>query len=141
MMEASKIQLSKSEARINRWGLMLGIIIWFLDLNAVYALPSLACKWGWFPFTLARIPGLVFFEGIITLLALALILVIIFQTWRIWRRFQTAPPRDNPHALNDTEKDRRSLMAFVAMLLNGFFFLSIIAFFVPMLALNACNLG
>ncbi len=120
---------------------MFGIAIWFIDLNTVYALPSLACEWGWFPFTIAGIPGLVFIEAIITFIAMLLMSFMIYLPWRNWRKFQAAKPTDNPRLLQDTEKDRRSLMAFVAMLANSFFFLFILATFVPILALNACVRG
>lgn len=140
-MDATKVQQPKSIDRLTRWSLMLGILIWFVDLNTVYSLPSVACEWGWFPFTIAGIPGLVFVEGIITVVALLLMGWMVYLPWRSWRAFQTESPRHNAQILKDTEKDRRSLMAFVTMLLNSFFFLFMIAFFVPMIVLNACAKG
>jgi hypothetical protein len=140
-MNVPKAQLPKANERLTRLSLILGITVWFVDLNTVYALPSLACNWSWFPFTIAGIPGLVFVEGMITLIDLLLMLYLIYLPWRNWRAFQTEKPKDNPRMLHDTEMDRRSLMAFVAMLLNSFFFLFIIAFFIPMITLNACVQG
>lgn len=140
-MDVSKVQLPKENGRLTRWSLILGVIVWFLDLNAVYALPSLACQWGWFPFTIAGVPGLVIVEGIITFIFLLVMAYLIYLPWRNWRAFQMQKPADNPQILNDTEKSHRSLMAFVAMILNSFFFLFIVTFFVPMLALNACARG
>ena len=137
----SKAQLSKTEDRLTRWCLFLGVTIWFLDLNTVYALPSLSCEWGWFGFTIAGIPGLAVIEAIITLIALLLMALMIYLPWRNWRKFQTEKPMDNPQLLQDTEKDRRSLLAFVAMLLNSFFFVFLIAMFVPIFALNVCARG
>ncbi len=140
-MEISKVQLSKADERRTRWSLILGILIWFIDLNMVYALPSVACEWNWFPFTIAGIPGLLLVEGTITLVSMLLMAWMIFLPWRNWRAFQTKKPLDNPQIMKDTGKDRRSLMALVAMLANSFFFLFIIAFFVPMLSLNPCARG
>ncbi len=144
-MDVQKIQLSKADERLTRWSLILGITVWFIDLNTVYALPSVACNWSWFPFTIAGIPGLVFVEGIITLIDLLVMLYLIYMPWQNWRAFQaekrTGNTPDNSQVLNETEKDRRSLMAFVTMLVNSFFFLFIIAFFVPMITLNACAQG
>ncbi len=137
----SKVQLSKTEDRLTRWCLFLGMIVWFIDLNTVYSLSSLACEWNWFAFTFAGIPGLVIVEAIITLIALLLMSFMIYLPWRNWLKFQTEKPTENPQMLKDTEKDRRSLMAFVAMLLNGFFFLFLVATFVPMLVLNVCARG
>ncbi len=140
-MDVPEVQAPKINDRLTRWSLVLGIIIWFTDLNTINALTSTACKWGWFPFTIAGIPGLLIVEGIITLTALLLMLVVIYLPFQNWRKFQTEKPLGNPRMLKDTEKDRRSLLAFVAMLLNSFFLLFIIAFFVPMLSLNMCVRG
>lgn len=140
-MHAAKVQKPTIIERLTRWSLALGILIWFLDLNTVYSLASVGCEWGWFPFTIAGIPGLVFVEGVITLVALLLMGWLIYLPWRKWRAYQTAPPGHNAQILNDTEKDWRPLTFFVSMLVNGFFFLFMIAFFVPMIALNACAKG
>jgi uncharacterized membrane protein len=140
-MDLSSVPISESEDRLTRWCLFLGITIWFIDLNMVYALPSLSCEWGWFRFTIAGIPGLVMIETIITLIAMLLMSVMIYLPWRNWRKFQTEKPTANPEILQDTEKDRRSLLAFVAMLLNSFFFLFMIATLVPILALYVCARG
>ncbi len=140
-MDISKNQPPKTGSRISKLSLYLGILVWFVDLNTVYALPSVACEWGWFPFTIAGLPGLVWIEGIITVISMALMLYLIYASWRNWRQFQSKKPADNPHLLKDTERSRRSLMSFAAMMVNSFFFLFIIAFFVPMLSLNACIRG
>lgn len=140
-MGSTPVQLSKKEDRLTRWCLFLGMIVWFLDLNAVYALPSLSCEWSWFQFTIAGIPGLVIIEAIISLIAMLLISFMIYLPWRNWLKFQTQKPTTNPRMLQDTEKDRRPLLAFVAMLMNSFFFLFIMATFVPLFALNVCARG
>ncbi len=140
-MDVVKEQNDKAGERLTQWCLVLGITLWFIDLNTVYALPSLACQWSWFPFTIAGIPGLGFIEAAITFVDMLLMSFLIYLPWRNWRKFQSEKPVDNPRMLKDTEKDRRSLLAFVAMLLNSFFFLFIVAFFVPMLTLNACVRG
>lgn len=141
MMDSAQGPLSKTEDRLSRWCLFLGMLLWFADLNTVYALPSLSCTWGWFSFTVAGLSGLAVVEAIITLIAMVLMSVLIYLPWRNWRKFQTERPMENPRMLNDTEKDRRSLIAFVAMLLNSFFLLFIVATFVPMLVLNVCARG
>lgn len=140
-MDVSKVQLTKREERRTSLSLFLGIAVWFIDLNAVYALPSLTCNWNWFPFTVAGIPGLLIVEGLITLIAMALMLFLIYLPYKNWRAFQSERANGSPHRLMDTEKDRRPLMAFVTMLVNSFFFLFIIAFFIPMIALNPCAAG
>ncbi len=118
--------------------LLAGAVIWFLHLNLAYGLASLTCKWGWFSFTLAGLPGLLVVETLITLVALPLMLVAIYLPFRDWRRFQTEKPSDNPHLLHDTEKDRRPMVAFITMLLNSLFLLFVIATLVPIFTLNPC---
>lgn len=140
-MDIFKNKSSQKENRQPLLSLFLGMAVWFIDLNALYALPSLACKWGWFPFTVAGIPGLLVIEGIITLVSMLLMLYLIYLPWRNWRAYQTEKPQNNPRLLNDTEQNRHPMMAFIAMMLNSFFFLFIIAFFVPMITLNACIRG
>src|SRR4051794_3735459 len=116
-------------SQIRQW-LLLGIIVWFVHLNVVYNLASLACTWSWLAFTIVGISGLQLVETIITLIALPLMLFLIYRPWRAWRTFQTHPPPANPHMLEDTEKDSRSLAACMIMLLNCLFFLFVIAWFV-----------
>jgi hypothetical protein len=119
--------------------LMLGTLVWFVHLNLVYNLASLACTWSWLAFTIMGLSGLQLVETIITLIALPLMLFLIYVPWRVWRRFQTKQPPANPDMLEDTEKDWRSLVAFIVMLLNSFYFLFIVSMFVPIFALGPCG--
>lgn len=132
-------QLNKSQERQTQWSLFLGIAIWFLHQNILNALISVSCKWGWFTFPVGGLSGLQFVEAVIGLIAVLAMLVVIYLPWRNWRSFQGKKPTDNPQLLEDTEEDRRPLLAFVAMTLNGFFLLFVIATFVPMFALKACG--
>lgn len=134
-----RVQLTKAEEQQTRRSLFLGILIWFLHLNLLNALISVSCKWGWFTFPVGGLSGLQFVELVISVLAVLLMLFMIYLPWRYWRSFQTEKPTDNPQLLQETEEDRRPLLAFIAMLLNGFLFLFVIATFVPMFALKACG--
>ena len=134
-----KLQLSQPSEQQTRWSLFLGIFIWFLHLNIVNALVSVSCKWGGLTFPVGGLSGLQFVEAIITLITVLLLLFLIYLPWRFWRSFQTEPPTRNPDMLHDTEIYRRPLMAFVAMILNGFLVLYVIATFVPMFSLKACG--
>src|SRR5437867_6478158 len=103
-MSVQKVQLSKSDERQTTLSLYLGITVWFVHLNAVYALASVSCKWRWLSFTVAGLPGLEFVQTIITVIAFLLMLLMIYLPWRNWRRFQSVKPTDNPRMLQDTEK-------------------------------------
>src|SRR5581483_2638293 len=138
-MEMQLGQLFEGEERQTRWSLFLGMTIWFLHLNTLNALTSVSCRWGWFDLTIAGISGLKIVELIITLIAIVLMLVVIYVPARNWLRFQSDKPTDNPRMLQETEQDRRPLLAFIAMLLNSLFLIYVFAFFVPMLAPHACG--
>jgi hypothetical protein len=129
----------KTDEQKTQWSLVFGITVWFLHLNTLNALTSLSCKWGWLSFTIAGTSGLKFVQLLITLVALLLLLGMIYLPWRNWRQFQTDKPIENPQLVQDTDKDRRPLVAAMAMLLNSFLFLFELAFIIPLFTLNACG--
>jgi len=139
MIDMPRVQLTKAEEQQTRRSLFLGISIWFLHLNLLNALISVSCKWGWFTFPTSGLSGLQLFETIISLVAMLAILFMIYLPWRNWQKFQSEKTTKNPQLLQDTEEDRRPLLAFIAMMLNGFLFLFVIATFVPMFTLKACG--
>ena len=130
---------TNEDLRQTKRSLLLGIALWFMTLNVVYALASVGCYRGWFSFSVASFSGLQVIETIVTLASLAVMLRLIFVPWQRWRRYQSNKPLSNPHLLEDTDNDRLALVAFVVMLLNSAFLLFVIASFVPILALSACR--
>ena len=138
-MHMPAIDLSKPSEQQTQWSLFLGITIWFLHLNIINALISVSCKWGRLTVPVAGLSELQFVELILSLIAILLMLFFIYLPWRNWRSFQTEQPTQNPDLMRDTEIYRRPLMAFIAMLLNGFLFLYMLATLVPMLSLKACG--
>lgn len=127
--------ISEKRDRSTWWSFLAGIVIWFVHLNVVYPVTSVACKWGWFPFAVGPISGLQAIQTLLTAIAVVLLSVTIYVPWRTWRRSQT----EEAHLLRQTERDRRPLMAFVTMMLNSTFLIYAIATFVPVLALNPCG--
>lgn len=134
-----KIDLSQPSEQQTKWSLFLGILIWFLHLNIVNALISVSCKWGGLTVPVGGLSGLQIVTILITILTILLLLFLIYLPYRLWRSFQTERPVQNPDILYDTEAYRRPLMAFIAMMLNGFLILYVIATFVPMFSLKACG--
>ncbi len=142
MMELTdmpRVQLAEPNEQQTKWSLFLGITIWFLHLNVLNALVSVSCKWGGLTFPVGGLSGLQFVEGIISLITILAMLFLIYLAWRQWRSFQTQKPTTNPDLLYETEEYRRPLMAFIAMLLNSFLALYIMATLVPMFFLKACG--
>ncbi len=121
------------------WSLFLGMLVWFLHLNIINALTSTACKWSWLDTRILGLSALQWVQILVTVVAMALIGWFVFLSWRNWRSFQKKAPIDNPQLLTDTEKDRRPLLAFVGMTVNGFFFLYVIANFIPIFVLKGCG--
>jgi len=116
---------------------LFGIVVWFLDLNVVYPLTSVSCHWGWFPFTIAGIPGLRFIQLVVTVSAAILLLIFIYLSWRNWHPFQRKPQLP----MTQTEADRRPLIAYVVMLLNCLFLLFVLASAVSIVTLTPCVSG
>jgi hypothetical protein len=140
MEVTTKLQTQRDDRQI-RLSLLAGIAVWFLHLNTIYALASLSCRWNWLPFRLSSLAGAQVLETIITLVAVLLLALLIYVPWRRWRAYQGRQAADQPHMLADTERDRRPLLAFVTMGLNGFLLLFAIALYVPIFALRACGQG
>jgi uncharacterized membrane protein len=134
-----RAKVTKAEEKHIRWSLFLGITIWFLHLNILNALISVSCKWGGLTFPVGGLSGLQLLEGILTLITVLAMLYLIFLAWQPWRNFQTEKPLTNPQLLQETEENRPPLLAFIAMVLNGFLVLYIIVTFVPTFALKACG--
>src|SRR5215216_4563847 len=139
LMNMPAVDLSKPSEQQTQWSLFLGILIWFLHLNIVNAIISVSCKWGGLTVSVGGLSALQIVSIIISLITLLLLLFFTYLPWRNWRSFQTEQPTQNPDLMHDTEIYRRPLMAFIAMLLNGFLSLYVIATLVPMFSLKACG--
>src|SRR3954453_4334972 len=122
-MSAQAYETVRVNDRRTWQSLFFGIVVWFLDLNIVYPLTSVSCHWGWFPFTIAGIPGLRFIQLVASAIAAILLIVFIVLPWRNWRPFQHDPRLP----MTQTEADRRPLMAYVTLLLNSLFLLFVLA--------------
>src|SRR5919206_4565397 len=133
-----RAQLTQAEEQLTRRSLFLGITIWFLHLNILNALISVSCKWGGLTFPVGSLSWLQILEAVITLITVLGMLYLVYLPWQNWRSLQTEKPPSNPQLMEDTEEKRQSLMAFIALALNGFLTLYIIATFVPMFFLKAC---
>ena len=133
------IDLSKPSESQVRWSLFSGIAVWFVHLVVLDALISVSCKWGGLTVPVGPFSGLQFVEAVINLISVLAMLFLIYLPWRQWRTFQSENPVRNDDLLQDTEKYRRPLMAFIAMMLNTFILIYMIATFVPVFALKTCG--
>ena len=134
-----RAQLTQAEEQLTRRSLFLGITVWFLHLNILNALISVSCKWGGLTFPVGGLSGLQLLSAGLSLITILGLLYFIYLSWRNWRHLQTEPPPKNPQLIQDTDEKRQALMAFVAMGLNAFFALYVLATFVAMFSLKACG--
>jgi hypothetical protein len=133
------INLSKPSEQQIPWSLFGGITVWFLHLNILDALISVACKWGGPTFPVGGLSRLQILEAVISLITILLLLFLIYLPWRMWQSFQSEGSIHNPQMLENTEKKRQALIAFIAMLLNSFFAVYVLATFVATFSLKACG--
>jgi hypothetical protein len=138
-MAASTTKLPKKEQQQTQSSLFRGMLVWFLDLILLNSLNSVACEWHWLTSTVGWMDTLQFLEIGISLVALVLIGYLIYVPWRNWRGLQRQQPAQNPHMIEDTQEDRGALLSFLAMGLNAFFFLFVIATLVLMFSFTACG--
>ncbi len=138
-MARSTTDLPPKEQQQTQRSIFLGMLIWFVDLVLLDALTSNACNWHWLTNTIGWLDALQFLEILISLVALALIGWLLFVGWRNWRTIQRRKPVQDKHTMEHTEEDRGALLSFLAIGLNSFFFLFVIATLVPMLSITACG--
>jgi hypothetical protein len=112
-----------------------GTLVWFLHFNIDYPLTSLACRWGWFPWTVAGMPGLKVVQLTVSIVSAVIVAALGLSCLREWRRAGS----DEDDEKRETESARVSFMAFVTALLNGLYLVIIVLSFVPVLTLNPCG--
>jgi len=134
-----RAQLTQVEEQLTRRSLFLGITVWFLHLNITNALISVSCKWGGLTFPVGGLSGLQLVSAGLSLITILGLLYLIYLAWRNWRSLQSEPPPRNPRLIEDTDAKRQALMAIVAMGLNSFLAVYVLATFVALLSLKACG--
>lgn len=138
-MAASTTKLPQKDQQQTQRSLLLGMLIWFLDLTVLNALNSVACEWHWLTNMIGWMDVLQFLEIAVSIVALALIGYLTFVAWRSWRSVQRKQPAQDEHTFEHTEQDRGALLSFLAMGLNSFLFLFVIATLVLMFSFTACG--
>ena len=138
-MTTSTTKLPPKEQQQTQRSMLLGMLVWFLDLTVLNALNSVACEWHWLTNMIGWMDVLQFLEIAVSIIALALIGYLTFMAWRNWRTVQRKQPAQDEHTFEHTEQDRGALLSFLAMGLNSFLFLFVIATLVLMFSFTACG--
>ena len=114
------------------WTLFTAPTIWAFHFLVCYVSAAVYCaKAGIVPFSFdAMRLGL----GVITLVALAGIVLSAYLAWRQWGFGSGDPPHDAP-----TRQDRRYFQGFATLLLSGLSFAAVAYMAVPMIFIAECQ--
>ncbi len=134
-MATHTTELPQKDQSKTRRSLIYGMLLWFVHLNAVNALSSVACKWGWLDFHVADMPGVQLVDVIITVVAAVLMALLIYIPWKNWQRLKTS----RRETLEEAEVDRGAFTSFLAIGVNSFLLLFMLAVLVPIFALRGCG--
>ncbi len=114
------------------WTLFTGPTIWAVHFLVCYTTAAIYCeKAGAAPITFAQMRLLL---ALITLLALAGIVLSAWLAWRQWGFGSGDPPHDAP-----TREDRLLFQGFATLLLSGLSFVAVLFGAVPLVLIGACQ--
>jgi hypothetical protein len=103
-------------------GIFVGPVVWFLSLEANFALAPLMCGRGGF------VPAY-----LVSLFALALTCTAAILCWMRWRQFRTQTVADGPTPIGTAP------LSFAGAVVSGFSFLVILAQAIPTLMMGGCE--
>lgn len=114
----------------NLWlSLAAGVVVWVIHLFVVYALTSLTCVWGWFPFEVGGLSGLQVVHIVVTIIAALITVMAGFLAFQNKKRLREQIPADT---------NRHYFMAQLGVALNLLFTALILLSLIPILSLPAC---
>lgn len=114
------------------WTLFTAPTIWALHFLACYITAAIYCaKAGAASFSFEAVRLAL---GMITVAALAGIVLSAFLAWRQWGFGSGDPPHDAP-----TRKDRLLFQGFATLLLSGLSFVAVLFVAVPLFFIGACQ--
>lgn len=113
------------------WTLFTAPIVWAMHFLLCYVVTAVFCEKPWFlglDFDSLRIA-----IGVLTLLALAMIVVAAALAWRQWGFGTGDPPHDDP-----TRRDRLLFQGYATLLLSGLSFIAVVFTALPALFVTEC---
>ncbi|WP_117192214.1 hypothetical protein [Rhizobium terrae] len=114
------------------WTLFTAPTVWALHFVVCYATVAVFCA--------KRLPASFTFDDVrvvlvvVTLLALAMIVLSAFLAWRQWGFGSGDPPHDEP-----TREDRRYFQGFATLLLSGLSFAAVAYAAIPLIFIAECQ--
>lgn len=114
------------------WTLFTAPIVWALHFMLCYAGAAIFCEK---PHLLGNdFDNLRMAIGVVTMLALAIIVLAATLAWRQWGFGSGDPPHDNP-----TRRDRLLFQGYATLLLSGLSFIAVIFTGMPALFITECS--
>ena len=114
------------------WTLFTAPVVWALHFVLCYIVVAIYCEksvaWN-VEFSSVRIA-----LGLLTLAALAMIVLSAFLAWRQWGFGAGDPPHDEP-----TAQDRRLFQGFATLLLSGLSFVAVVYAAIPLIFIAGCH--
>lgn len=129
------------EERRNRrlWLSLLGsAAIWGVHLMIAYPITSMSCRWNLYLGEIGGLSGMKFIQLLATVIPAALVAGLAWLAYREWQVTKQEDTRQKPEEFED-RAERTPFLAYLALLLNALFFLTIVLGVVPILTLNECG--
>lgn len=116
------------------FSLLAGPFVWLAQLTIVYALASLACEWGMFPFSAAGLTGLQIVQLAVTAVAVAIMLVPLVQGVR---RQRALPDDDSRHG--NPDRNYSAFLYYLSMAISVASISLIIVTALPIFLVTSCR--
>ncbi|MBX3576279.1 MAG: hypothetical protein KF723_03650 [Rhizobiaceae bacterium] len=112
------------------WTLFTAPVVWAAHFLFCYLAAAVYCEKGFFG---AGFDTLRLTIGLVTMAALAMIVLAAFLAWRQWGFGTGDPPHDDP-----SRRDRLLFQGYATLLLSGLSFVAVIFTALPALFLTGC---
>ena len=132
--------VARAFQRDSLFAVIAGPLVWTGHFLALYIFTAIACAEGFFDHEVLGLRIVLLVGGLITLLAVVLIVDGIVISWRRWRGRGADGAREPlpPHDSNDPESSRR-FMAYAALLLSGIALIATVWETLPILFYASCR--
>jgi hypothetical protein len=132
--------VARAFERDSLFSLIAGPLVWTAHFLSLYLFTAIACAHGFFHDELLGIRVVPLVGGVITLLAVVLILDALILSWRRWRG---RPWGDGPEPLPRQDRNeipsRRRFMAHAGLLLSGLALIATVWETLPIVYFASCR--
>lgn len=131
--------VARAFERDSLFTLIAGPLVWTAHFLTLYVFTAIACARGFFHAEMLGVRVVPLVGGVVTLIAVALILDAAVLSYRRWRGMPDGGPAPlPPHDANDVES-RRHFMAYAGLLLSGLALIATIWETLPIIFFATCD--